>query len=145
MHNDPEEQRLLNLIIYNALFSYSCFFVRFFFFLIYLFLHDIFLKFTYSGTNDDGSVNAGSPPSERYTVTNLVPNAFYKFYFDGISSCGRNLSQMIEAETRRLETSASGKLGTVSYFHNFFFSFFFFFFVGANKKIIATPLTSAGN
>ena len=54
----------------------------FFFYLIYLFLHDFFFKFTYSGTSDDGSVNAGSPPSQRYTVTNLVPDTFYKLYFD---------------------------------------------------------------
>ena len=83
---------------------------------MYLFLHDFFFKFTYSGTNGDGSVNVGSPPSVRYTVTNLVPDTFYKFYFNGISSCGRSLSQIIEAET-----SASGKLGAVPYFCNFLF------------------------
>ncbi|XP_067028443.1 uncharacterized protein [Acropora muricata] len=62
--------------------------------------------FTYSGTedyikefSDDGSVNLGSPPSERYTVTCLVPDTFYKFYFNGISSCGQSLSQIIEAKT----------------------------------------------
>ena len=81
-----------------------------------VFLMTFFFKFTYSGTNDDGSVNAGSPPSERYTVTNLVPDTFYKFYFGVISPCGRSLSQIIEAKT-----SASGKLGAVSYFYIFLF------------------------
>ncbi|XP_044165883.1 receptor-type tyrosine-protein phosphatase mu-like isoform X8 [Acropora millepora] len=56
--------------------------------------------FTYSGTkNDSVSVSLGSPPSERHTVTNLEPNTIYKFYFDGISSCGQSLSQIIEAKT----------------------------------------------
>ncbi|XP_067026513.1 uncharacterized protein [Acropora muricata] len=62
--------------------------------------------FMYSATEDcikefcdDGIVNLGSPPSERYTVTNLVPDTFYKFYFDAISSCGQSLSQIIEAKT----------------------------------------------
>ena len=111
------------------------FFFVSFFYLICLFLHDFFFfKFTYSGTNDDGSVNVGSPPSEQYTVTNLVPDTFYKFYFDGISSCRRSLSQIIEAET-----SASGKLGAVSYFYNFPF------LQRQRKKFIATLLTSSGN
>ena len=83
----------------------------------------IFFKFTYSGTKDyikelcdGGSVNVGSPPSERYTVTNLVPDTFYRFYFNGITSCGQSLSQIIKAKT-----SASGKLGAISYFYNFLF------------------------
>ena len=82
----------------------------------------LFLKFTYSGTadyikefSDDGIVNLGSPPSERYTVTNLVPDTFYKFYFDGISSCGQKLSQTIKAKT-----IDSGKLGPISYLYIFF-------------------------
>ena len=89
--------------------------------MIYLFLNYYycyyFLKFTYNGTedyikefSDDGSVNLGSTPSERYTVTKLVPDTFYKFYFNGISSCGQSLSQIIEAKT-----IASGKLGPISY------------------------------
>ena len=60
--------------------------------------------------SDDGIVNLGSPPSERYTVTNLVPDTFYKFYFNGISSCGQHLSQIMKAKT-----FASGKLGPISY------------------------------
>ena len=64
--------------------------------------------------SDDGIVNLGSPPSERYTVTNLVPDTFYKFYFDGISSCGQNLSQIMKAKT-----FASGKLGPISYLYVF--------------------------
>ena len=64
--------------------------------------------------SDDGIVNLGSPPSERYTVTNLVPDTFYKFYFNGISSCGQNLSQIMKAKT-----FASGKLGPISYLHVF--------------------------
>ncbi|XP_074612317.1 uncharacterized protein LOC141866677 isoform X1 [Acropora palmata] len=62
--------------------------------------------FSYSGTEDyikesfdDDIVNLGSPPSERYTVTNLVPDTFYKFYFNGISSCGQSLSQILRAKT----------------------------------------------
>ncbi|XP_074612301.1 receptor-type tyrosine-protein phosphatase S-like isoform X2 [Acropora palmata] len=56
--------------------------------------------FTYSGPkNDSVSVSLGSPPSERHTVTNLEPNTIYKFHFDGISSCGQSLSQIIEAKT----------------------------------------------
>ncbi|XP_067028426.1 receptor-type tyrosine-protein phosphatase S-like isoform X2 [Acropora muricata] len=56
--------------------------------------------FTYNGTeNDSVSLNVGSPPSEQYSVTNLVPNTLYKFYFDGTSSCGQSLSQIIEAKT----------------------------------------------
>ena len=74
-----------------------------------------FFKLTYSGTKDyikefcdNGSVNLQSPPSKRYTVTDLVPDTFYKFYFNGISSCGQNLSQIIEAKT-----SVSGKLEAI--------------------------------
>ncbi|XP_067028441.1 uncharacterized protein [Acropora muricata] len=62
--------------------------------------------FTYSGTedyikesSDDDIVNLGSPPSERYTVRNLEPDTFYKFYFHGISSCGQSLSQILRAKT----------------------------------------------
>ena len=82
----------------------------------------LFLKFTYSGTeeyfkgfSDDGIVNLGSPPSERYTVTNLMPDTFYKFFFDGISSCGQKLSQTI-----KVKTIGSGKLGPISYLYKFF-------------------------
>ena len=64
--------------------------------------------------SDNGIVNLGNPPSERYTVTNLVPDTFYKFYFNGISSCGQNLSQIMKAET-----FASGKLGLISYLYVF--------------------------
>ena len=90
--------------------------------LLLLLLLLLFLKFTYSGTedyikefSDDSIVNLGSPPSERYTVTNLVPDTFYKFYFDGISSCGQKLSQTIKAET-----IGSGNLGTISFLYIFF-------------------------
>ncbi|XP_067026514.1 uncharacterized protein, partial [Acropora muricata] len=75
--------------------------------------------FTYSGTednikesSDDDIVDLGSPPSVRYTVTNLVPDTFYKFYFKGISSCGQRLSQIIKAKT-----IGSGKLGPISYLY----------------------------
>ena len=80
-----------------------------------------FFKFTYSRTEDyikefsyDGNVNLGSPPSERYTVTNLVPDTLYKFYFIGISSCGQSLSQIIKAKT-----IGSGKLGPISFLYIF--------------------------
>ncbi|XP_015763700.1 PREDICTED: receptor-type tyrosine-protein phosphatase T-like [Acropora digitifera] len=49
--------------------------------------------------SDDDIVNLGSPPSEQFTVTNLEPDTFYKFYFNGISSCGQNLSQIMKAKT----------------------------------------------
>ena len=69
----------------------------------------------YSGTEQhskessvDGIVKLGSPPSERYTVTNLMPDTFYEFDFNGISSCGQRLSQIIKAKT-----IASGKLGPI--------------------------------
>ena len=90
--------------------------------LLLLLLLLLFLKFTYSGTedyikefSDDSIVNLGSPPSERYTVTNLVPDTFYKFYFNGISSCGQKLSQTIKAET-----IGSGNLGSISFLYIFF-------------------------
>ena len=67
--------------------------------------------------SDDGSVNLGSPPSERYTLTDLVPDTFYKLYFNGISSCGKRLSQIIKAKT-----IGSGKLGPISYLYVFFFA-----------------------
>ena len=96
------------------------------------FLLLLFSKFTYSATedynkefSDDGIVNLGSPPSERYTVTNLVPDTFYKFYFNGMSSCGQRLSQIIKAKT-----IASGKLGPISYLY--------VFFVQRQRKIVAT-------
>ena len=99
----------------------------------------LFLKFTYSGTedyikefSDDGIVNLGSPPSERYTVTNLVPDTFYKFYFNGISSCGQRLSQIIKAKT-----IGSGKLGPISYLYIFF---------GRGKETLLPPyLKLTGN
>ena len=97
-----------------------------------------FLKFTYSGTEDhikefsvDGIVNPGSPPSERYTVTNLEPDTFYKFYFNGISSCGQRLSQIIKAKT-----IASGKLGPILTYM-FFSCFGLFFFLHRRRKIVA--------
>ena len=81
----------------------------------------IISKFMYSATEDyikeffdDGIVNLGSPPSDRYTVTNLVPDTFYNFSFDGISSCGQRLSQTMKAKT-----IASGKLGPISYLYVF--------------------------
>ena len=67
--------------------------------------------------SDDDIVNLGSPPSERYTVTNLEPDTFYKFYFNGISSCGQNLSQIMKAKT-----FASGKLGPISYLYLLYLS-----------------------
>ena len=89
--------------------------------LLLLLLLLLFLKFTYSGTedyikesSDDDIVNLGSPPSERYTVTNLVPHTFYNFYFHGISSCGQSLSQILRAKT-----FASGKLRLISYLYVF--------------------------
>ena len=94
-----------------------------FLFLFFYLLISFFLisKFSYSGAedyvkefSDDGIVNLGSPPSEQYTVTNLEPDTFYNFYFNGISSCGQNLSQIMKAKT-----FASGKLGPISYLHVF--------------------------
>ena len=99
------------------------FFYLLFLLLLLLLLLLSFLKFTYSATedhikefSDDDIVNLGSPPSERYTVTNLVPDTFYKFYFNGISSCGQSLSQIIKAKT-----IASGKLGPILTYMFFFF------------------------
>ena len=98
----------------------------------------LFLKFTYSGTedyikefSDDDSVNLGRPPSERYTVTCLVPDTFYKFHFNGISSCGQSLSQIIEAKT-----IASGKLGPISYLYAFLLQ---------SKKLLPPYLKLVGN
>ena len=78
-------------------------------------------KFKYSRTEDsikqfcdDVIVNLGSPPAERYTVTNLEPDTFYNFSFNGMSSCRQRLSQMIKAKT-----FASGKLGLISYLYVF--------------------------
>ena len=115
-----------------------------FFFLFYSLISSsllllLFLKLTYSGTadyikefSDDGIVNLGSPPSERYTVTNLVPDAFYKFLFNGISSCGQRLSQIIKAKT-----IGSGKLGPISHLYIFF---------GRGKGILLPPyLKLTGN
>ena len=122
-HSFPEHQRLkwlLNLFIYNAL---SCLFCFCFFLFTYFFIIIIifFLKFKYSRTEDsikkfcdDVIVNLGSPPAERYTVTNLEPDTFYNFSFDGMSSCRQRLSQMIKAKT-----FASGKLGLISYLYVF--------------------------
>ena len=76
----------------------------------------------YSETEDhikefsvDGIVNPGSPPPERCTVTNLVLDTSYKFYFNGISSCGQSVSQIIKAKT-----IASGKLGPILTYMFFF-------------------------
>ena len=93
-----------------------------FFYLLISLLLLLFSKFTYRATedyiikefSDDGIVNLGSPPSEQYTVTKLVPDTFYKFYFNGISSCGQSLSQIMKAKT-----FASGKLGPISYLYVF--------------------------
>ncbi|XP_044170568.1 uncharacterized protein LOC114949515 isoform X2 [Acropora millepora] len=92
--------------------------------------------FTYSGTEDrikefsvDGIVNPGSPPYERYTVTNLVQDTSYNFYFDGISSCGQRLSQIIKAKT-----IASGKLGPILTYM-FFFCCCFFLHIGEEKLL----------
>ena len=73
----------------------------------------------------DGIVKLGSPPSERYTVTNLVPDTSYNFYFDGISSCGQRLSQIIKAKT-----IASGKLGPI-------LTYMLLFFLHRRRKIVA--------
>ena len=90
----------------------------------------------YSGTEQhikefcvDGIVKLGSPPSERYTVTNLVLDTSYKFYFNGISSCGQRLSQIIKAKT-----IASGKLGPIL---TYIFFFLFFFFLHRRRKVVA--------
>ena len=100
----------------------GCLFIHLFHLLLLLLLLLLFLKFAYSRMedyikefSDDGNVNLGSPPSERYTVTNLVPDTFYNFYFIGISSCGQRLSQIIKAKT-----IGSGKLGPISYLYIFF-------------------------
>ena len=94
-----------------------------FLFLFFYLLISFFLisKFTYRGAedyikefSDDDIVNLGSPPSEQFRVTNLEPDTFYKFYFNGISSCGQSLSQIIKAKTL-----ASGKLGPISYLYVF--------------------------
>ena len=65
--------------------------------------------------SDDGIVNLGNPSSERYTITNLVPDTFYKLYFNGISSCGQRLSQII-----KVKTIGSGNLGPISYLYIFY-------------------------
>ena len=80
----------------------------------------------------DGIVNPGSPPSERYTVTNLEPDTSYKFYFKGISSCGQSLSQII-----KVKTIGTGKLGPISYLYIFF---------GRGKETLLPPyLKLTGN
>ena len=98
-------------------FLFLLFFIHLFLYYYYYF----FLKFKYSRTEDsfkkfcdDVIVNLGSPPAERYTVTNLEPDTFYNFSFDGMSSCRQRLSQMIKAKT-----FASGKLGPISYLYVF--------------------------
>ena len=90
--------------------------------LIKLLLLLLFSKFSYMATedyikesSDDGILNLGRPPSERYTVTNLEPDTFYEFYFDGISSCGQRLSQIIKAKT-----IGSGKFWPISYLYIYF-------------------------
>ena len=92
-----------------------------FFIHLFLYYYYFFLKFKYSRTEDsikkfcdDVIVNLGSPPAERYTVTNLEPDTFYNFSFNGMSSCRQRLSQMIKAKT-----FASGKLGLISYLNVF--------------------------
>ena len=119
---------LILVILYSSLSSLLLLLLLSLLLLLLLLL--LFLKFTYSGTedyikefSDDGSVNLGSPPSERYTVTNLVPDTFYRFYFSGISSCGQRLSQIIKAKT-----IGSGKLGA------YFLLIFIIFFAEAKKN-----------
>ena len=107
----------------------------------------LFLKFTYSGTednikesSDDDIVDLGSPPSVRYTVTNLVPDTFYKFYFKGISSCGQRLSQIIKAKT-----IGSGKLGPISYLYIYIYIYIFFFFCTGKDQLLPFYLKLTGN